>query len=55
MQKKRNAHFSLIESNQKKKETKKQRVEAQERNESEDKSTRDGGEADAARQLRRAK
>ena len=55
MQKKRNALFSLTESNQKKRETKKQRVKAQERNESEDKSTRDGGEADAAKQLHRAK
>ena len=55
MQEKRNALFSLTESNQKKRETKKQRVEAQERKESEDKSTRDGGEADAVKQLRRAK
>ena len=55
MQKKRNVPFSLTESDQKKRETKKQRVEAQERNESEDKFKRDGGEADAARQLRRAK
>ena len=49
IQKKRNAPFSLAESDQKKRETKKQRVEAQERNESEDKSIRDGSEADAAR------
>ena len=49
IQKKRNAPFSLAESDQKKRETKKQKVEAQERNESEDKSIRDGSEADAAR------
>ena len=55
MQKKRNAPFSLTEFDQKKRETKKQRVKVQERNESEDKFTRDGSEADAARQLRRAK
>ena len=55
MQEKNNVPFSLTESDQKKRETKKQRVKAQERNESEDKSTRDGGEADAAKQLRRAK
>ena len=49
MQKKRNASISLTESAQKKLETKKRKVEAQERNESVDKSTGDGGEADAAR------
>ena len=55
VQKKRNASISLTESAHKKLEMKKRRVEAQERNESVDKSTGDGGEADAARQLRRAK
>ena len=55
MQKKRNVPASLIETDQRRRETKKQRVEAQERKESEDKSTRDGGEAEAVRQLRRAK
>ena len=43
MQKKRNVPFSLTESDQKKRETKKQRVEVQERNESEDKFKSDGG------------
>ena len=47
IQKKGNAPFSLAKSDQKKRETKKQRVEAQERNESEDKFKRDGGEAEA--------
>ena len=55
VKKKRNALASLTESDQKKRETKKQRVEAQGRNESEDKAIRDGGEAEATRQLRRAK
>ena len=55
VKKKRNAIASLTKSNQKKRETKKQRVEAQGRNESEDKAIRDGGEAEAVRQLRRAK
>ena len=55
MKKKRNAPASLTESDQKKGETKKQRVETQGRNESEDKAIRDGGEAEAAMQLRRAK
>ena len=52
---KRNAPASLTESDQNKRETKKQRVETQGRNESEDKAIRDGGEAEAAMQLRRAK
>ena len=55
IQKKGNAPFSLAKSDQKKRETKKHRVEAQERNESENKSTRDGGEVDTVRKLRRAK
>ena len=55
VKKKRNALASLTKSIQKKRETKKQRVEAQGRNESEDKAIRDGGEAEATMQLRRAK
>ena len=55
VKKKRNAPASLMESDQKKRETKKQRVETQGRNECEDKAIRDGGVAEAAMQLRRAK
>ena len=55
VKKKRNAPASLIESNQNKRETKKQRVETQGRNECEDKAIRDGGEAEVVMQLRRAK
>nr|POF18193.1 hypothetical protein CFP56_50728 [Quercus suber] len=54
VQKKRNAPTSFMESDQNTLEVKRRRVKAQESNESEDLSIRDGGEADAAWQLRRA-
>ena len=55
VKKKRNAPASQTESDQNKRETKKQRIEIQGSIVCEDKALRDGGVAEAAMQLRRAK